>query len=120
MDWLALLNDPDSMLKALGPNAIKWAGIISVVWGFLKWSGYWFGKLISTIAEHFIEMRDEVKELRIAVNHVTEAVTEFKKDITFTNRAIDKRVANLEAYKEANSYKVEALEHELKHLQKGS
>ena len=116
MDWLALFNDPESLLKTLGPNAIKWVGILSVAWGFLKWSGFWFSKLIATIAEHFIQMRDEIKELRLAVNHVTQAVTEFKKDITFANRAIDKRVASLEAYKEANDYKIMAIEDDVKQL----
>jgi len=116
MDWLALFNDPESLLKTLGPNTIKWIGVISVAWGFLKWSGFWFSRLIATIAEHFIQMRDEIKELRLAVNHVTQAVTEFKKDITFTSRAIDKRVANLEAYKEANDYKIMAIEDDVKQL----
>lgn len=101
MDWLLeLFANSDyiaSMVSTETQTQITKYGImVGVLWAMMA----------KRVGKHFQGLETSMKEMVTEVRGVKTEVSDFKKEMTFTHRTIDKRVANLEAHNEAHIYQI--------------
>ncbi len=109
MEWVIGLLGTEYVRNVLGPELVKYILLGSIVgvtgWKILRV----LGQFLVSVANHFMEMRDEVKKLRLEVHSLADVFRD-------QNHKSEKRFGNLEATQEALKYETFELKQDMKQL----
>jgi hypothetical protein len=98
MDLLLDLPNIEFLKQIVGPDLFKYLIIVSIV--------------LRAVNSHFKKIEESVEGIRFELK-------DLKQSFNSSQRTIDKRVSNLEAYNEANTYKIGELEVLFKQTREG-